>query len=181
MDASYFRPGQEKDADQEKTDISNVSYFRGKSLNAEVPQNEFMQLFSQTIYDVLLSMVPDAYEVISVQSIALFFEQSKGLNMSEIEYIIAVAFLQQFAYQHTNKRLQVLNKNNVGTILVILAILAIKVCRIKKHENSYYADIFGISTSVINQSENVFMSIIENELWIENEVYTHLFGEATDQ
>jgi hypothetical protein len=100
--------------------------------------------------------------------------------MSEIEYIIAVAFLQQFAYQYTNKRLQVLNKNNVGTILVILAILAIKVCRSQKHENSYYADIFGISASVINQSEDVFMNIIENELWIENEVYTHLFGEATD-
>ncbi|KAA6386563.1 MAG: hypothetical protein EZS28_017911 [Streblomastix strix] len=168
---------------EKKYKIKKVESTHPKSLPEKTSaflgfENQCQQLLAHKLFDILEGVVAGASEAISISGIALFLKYLwHRAYMIVEEDIIAVAFLEKFVRNQTARRVQILNTKNIGTMLVVLVIVAMKSCRDKVCLNNFYADEFQIPSAVLNQSETTFMKIIKNELYIGYSDYSQLFNE----
>ncbi|KAA6391984.1 MAG: hypothetical protein EZS28_012487 [Streblomastix strix] len=162
----------------EITKIASVDLVPNNFSSARKTRKCYEQVLAQKMFEILISLVPDADEVISVSNIALFLKYLRQrIHISIEEDIIALALLQKFSMKQVQKGIQVLRTNNIGTMLVILIVIAIKTCRGNEYQNQYMANMFKILPSVLNESETSFLLIIDNQIWIEDQIYSSLFDE----
>ncbi|KAA6335507.1 hypothetical protein EZS27_016270 [termite gut metagenome] len=70
-----------------------------------------------------------------------------------------------------------LSTNNVGTLLIVLAMITIKMYRDHGYRNNHIANMFKIELSALNKSEAAFLRIIDYSLLVSDEVFSHLFEE----
>ncbi|KAA6394155.1 MAG: hypothetical protein EZS28_010315 [Streblomastix strix] len=134
-----------------------------------------LQLASR-IYQILEDAVPGAGEVTSVSSITTFFKYLQlNAHMQIKEQIMAIALLQQFIHNQAKKSIHVLNKQNIGTMFVVLIIITMKTCRDVTPPNSFFANEFDIQLEVLNKSERTFLKVINHEVWIDENHYSQLF------
>ncbi|KAA6360681.1 MAG: hypothetical protein EZS28_043792 [Streblomastix strix] len=192
---------QETNQENEKVQIDNASYFidnvsqvayavkessqslvqqanPGNFSQAGKTKNHCKQILAQKIFDILQNNIPDIGTIISVTSITMFFKQLKQKAQMIIEEdIIAVALLQKFILKQEQKGAHVLSTKNIGTMLVVLAVVAMKTCRDDVYKNSFFAREFGLSNETLNKSESSFLRVIDHELSIDTENYSQLYNE----
>ncbi|KAA6365660.1 MAG: hypothetical protein EZS28_038812, partial [Streblomastix strix] len=102
------------------------------------------------------------------------------VNMLIEEIIIATVLLQRFILKQAEKDVHVLGAKNIGMILIISFILAMKICRDRVYLNSYFANVFGLRNADLNRSEAGFLRILDHELWIEDEQFTILHQQLSE-
>ncbi|KAA6380461.1 MAG: hypothetical protein EZS28_024011 [Streblomastix strix] len=162
----------------EQKEISDDSFLKGKQSHARKKLNVRMQLIALKLFRILIDAVPNASDVVSTSRIMLFFKYMKlNMNITIDESISIVVLLQRFVSKQTEKSIQILSSRNIGTMLVVLAIVAIKANRDYTYKNRHFAKEFGIPLAVLNESENAFMKIMDNTLFIDESEFSHLQNE----
>ncbi|KAA6314977.1 MAG: hypothetical protein EZS28_055492, partial [Streblomastix strix] len=155
-------------SETEQKEISDDSFLQDKQQLARKKSNVRMQLIALKLFRILIDAVPNASDVVSTSRIMLFFKYMKlNVNITIDESLTAVALLQRFTSKQTEKGIQILSPKNIGTMLVVLAIVAIKANRDHTYKNSRFAKEFGIPLAVLNESEAAFMKIMDNSINID--------------
>ncbi|KAA6363779.1 MAG: hypothetical protein EZS28_040694 [Streblomastix strix] len=91
------------------------------------------------------------------------------------EGIYAIALLRKFVAKESTKGKRVLNKKNIGTVLVCLAMLTLKACRDRVCRNTYWSRAFGMQTPILNESELMFLKLIDFEMFLDEKEYWSAF------
>lgn len=89
------------------------------------------------------------------------------VDMLNEEIVIASILLQRFFQKQESKGVQVVKVKNIGTILIVVFILAMKLCRDDSYRNKTIANMFKIPSETINQSELGFLRMIDFDLNVE--------------
>ncbi|KAA6369704.1 MAG: hypothetical protein EZS28_034768 [Streblomastix strix] len=133
------------------------------------------------LLNTLKCAVPDMEETVSLNSIELFlvFLQSK-LEMRIGEGVYAVALLRKFVAKESTKGKRVLNKKNIGTVLVCLAMLTMKACRDTICKNTYWARSFKINSTVLNESELRFLKMVDFDMFMDEEEFWRIYLELME-
>ncbi|KAA6375509.1 MAG: hypothetical protein EZS28_028965 [Streblomastix strix] len=160
----------------QKNEINDNTFLSNKQQLTKKKQNVCIQHLAQKLFEILIDAVPNASEVVSTASIILFFKYMKlNVNISISESLETVLLLQRFISKQTEKGIQVLSSRNLGTMLVVLAIVAMKNCRDAHiYKNSHFAKEFDIPLTVLNESEAAFMKIVDYSLFIDESEYSNL-------
>ncbi|KAA6385107.1 MAG: hypothetical protein EZS28_019367 [Streblomastix strix] len=112
--------------------------------------------------------VPGAIDIVSIESIALFLDilhQKVDLLVEEV--IIATVLLQRLFQKQDQKGMHILSAKNIGMLLIVSFILAMKISRDIVHKNSYFANLFNISIVDLNISECGYLRLIDHQIWVE--------------
>ncbi|KAA6373995.1 MAG: hypothetical protein EZS28_030478 [Streblomastix strix] len=172
---SCLRQNQDLSSEIEQKEIAGDICLQDKLYLRRKKQNVCMQLLAQKLFGILKDTVPNARNVVSTSSIMLFFKYLKlNVNITIDESIAIVVLLQRFVSKQTEKGIQILSSRNIGTMLVVLAIVALKANRDHTYKNSCFAKEFGIPLAVLNESENEFMKIMDNTLFIDESEFSQL-------
>ncbi|KAA6393627.1 MAG: hypothetical protein EZS28_010847 [Streblomastix strix] len=126
------------------------------------------EALAQKLIEILEEAVPGAGKVVSVLSIVNFIEflkQKVGLMIEE--GIIASALLEKFTRIQAQNGVHILCAKNIGMILIVAFILAMKMSRDVVFKNSYFADAFGVSIQDLNRSESGFLRFLDHRLWVD--------------
>ncbi|KAA6380759.1 MAG: hypothetical protein EZS28_023714 [Streblomastix strix] len=150
-----------------------------ENLEIEI-SNEILliQLLAQKFFNILVLAIADDCEEIQYQNIERFLKFLRHkVEMQIEEGIIAAILLQRFISNQTIKGVHVLDKTNVGTVLIVSFMLAMKLRRDVNFKNNFFAKTFNISNVDLNKSECGFLRMIEHQTWVEDSEYFKLFNE----
>ncbi|KAA6363611.1 MAG: hypothetical protein EZS28_040863 [Streblomastix strix] len=138
----------------------------------------FFRLIAQKLLSIVIVQIPDISLNISVDSLTLFLNFLRdSVCLSVEEGIIAIALLQRFARKQQEKGIYILNTKNVGTLLVVLAIVTMKMNRDHVHRNSSIGRMFNIPVRILNESEMAFLNQIDHEALVEEDTFSLLLEE----
>ncbi|KAA6398307.1 MAG: hypothetical protein EZS28_006164 [Streblomastix strix] len=154
----------------QQSDSADYCFVKAKQMNINYTFSYNGQILSQKLVRVVCDAVPGADEFITDTRIKLFLEQLQqkaGLLVEEA--IRAIVLLHRFIVKQSAKDIQVLKVSNVGTLIIISFILAMKLNRDKIPNNRFFANMFGIHIFNLNLSEISFLQIIDFETWVEFE------------
>ncbi|KAA6390125.1 MAG: hypothetical protein EZS28_014351 [Streblomastix strix] len=142
----------------------------------------FIPLIAQKFSDILGDAVHGVSKVVLKSSISRFLELLwQKVDLLVEECLIAEIFLQRFVSNQTEKRMQILSSLNSGMILIVVFVLAMKICRDDIHKNSYFANLFGVSIESLNKSEFGFLKMVNYQLWVDTECFSLLFDDISSQ
>ncbi|KAA6365853.1 MAG: hypothetical protein EZS28_038621 [Streblomastix strix] len=112
--------------------------------------------------------VPGASDIVSIESISLFLDiLQQKVDLLVEEVIIATVLLQRFMQKQIQKGINILSTTNIGMLLIVSFILAMKISRDIVYKNSYFADLFKVSCTDLNKSECGYLRLIDHQLWVE--------------
>ncbi|KAA6399808.1 MAG: hypothetical protein EZS28_004662 [Streblomastix strix] len=109
-----------------------------------------------------------ASDIASFQRIALVLDiLRRKVNLLIEEGIVASVLLQRLILKQDQKGVHILSARNIGMLLIVSFILAMKISRDIVHKNSYFANLFNISIIDLNISECGYLRLIDHQLWVE--------------
>ncbi|KAA6392337.1 MAG: hypothetical protein EZS28_012136 [Streblomastix strix] len=132
-------------------------------------------MIAQKLVKVVCDAVPGADKFITIPQIQIFLQQlQKKTELHVEEAMRAIILLQRFIAKQQKKNAQVIRVSNVGTLIIVSFILAMKLSQEKTRKNIFFANMFGIHLGHLNRSEISFLLIIDFELWADIENYSIL-------
>jgi hypothetical protein len=133
--------------------------------------------------DAATSAPPPAFSEAGIamhQKIRHFFQftrQYTGLTTGETLHSIYLIdkLIQAEADQSHTGRPSIISESNLGTLLLVAVVLATKLSRDIPYRNSWWAKVFGIPLSILNQSEIVFLKKARYSLGMNADAYWNLY------
>ena len=89
------------------------------------------------------------------------------LNIEASTFILSLIYIDRIC----KEKGIILHKNNIHKILFSSIFIAIKYNEDKFYENSFYAKIAGISVKELIKLENVFLKLIDFNLFVSDDIY----------
>ncbi|KAA6391859.1 MAG: hypothetical protein EZS28_012614 [Streblomastix strix] len=155
----------------QQSEFANISCIETKSTNIDYTNNQQLQIITQKLIAIVCDAVPGADEFITDTRIKLFLKQlQQKASLHFEECITAIVLLHRFIVKQSAKDIQILKVSNVGTLIIISFILAMKLNRDRIPNNRFFANIFGVPIANLNLSEISFLQIIDFELGL-TEIY----------
>ncbi|KAA6386123.1 MAG: hypothetical protein EZS28_018350 [Streblomastix strix] len=156
-------------------ELCDYQFLVDKSL--EIVDEVLIPRVAAKMCELLRDAVPDYTETVSPESICIFLEflRSKiGLRIGES--VVACLLLMKFISKQRAKSKHALTKKNIGTILVCLIIITLKLCRDRVYKNIFFTKTFGLNIQILNESEVSFLRMIDYECNIQKGEYWNIFG-----
>jgi len=133
--------------------------------------------------DTATSAPPPAFSEAGIamhQKIRHFFQftrQYTHLTTGETLHSIYLVdqLIQTEAKRANASRPSIISESNLGTLLLVAVVLATKLNRDTPYRNSWWAKVFGIPLSVLNQSEIVFLKKVRYSLGMSENAYWKLY------
>jgi hypothetical protein len=107
-----------------------------------------------------------------------FTRQYAKISTGEIIYSIYLIdrLVQAESRRDWFQQTSIISESNLGTLLLVAAILSLKQNRDIPYRNSWWAKVFSIPLPVLNQSEIVFLQKLEYRLEMQVEDYAILYS-----
>ncbi|KAA6372812.1 MAG: hypothetical protein EZS28_031660, partial [Streblomastix strix] len=151
MTSTTYQDKRESSNQIQKSKFIDSSHVQIKSINICRSNCQFQQLAVQKLVGIVCDAVPGADKFISVNRIALFLELlQQKLNLRIEEIITAMELLQRFISKQQIKDDQVLRVSNVGMLIIVSFVLALKLSRDKIPNNRVFANMFGVPIVNLN-------------------------------
>ncbi|KAA6369428.1 MAG: hypothetical protein EZS28_035044 [Streblomastix strix] len=168
MEIGIYNENHDPNQENQKYQFSQPENCKERDSNTTLMENLCWHRLSERFFDILMQSVPGASDIVSIQRISLVLDiLLRKVDLLIEEGIIASVLLQRLIQKQDQKGVHILSARNIGMLLVVSFILAMKISRDVVYKNRYFANLFNISIIDLNISECGYLRLIDHQLWVE--------------